>query len=642
MIAHHTKYKKLVELEADSGNTFLQRYLQRAPKHATYLGHCSVTDILTAISSWLFNKLLQSLQKSPVFAIMSDETTDITTTSQISICCRWLNVSTWIPEEHFLKLQNIPRPDAATIADALRDFMNEHSLEPATKCQGQGYDGCNTMAGNKSGVQKRIQETAAPFARYIHCRGHKIQLSLMHTMNANTPSSNWVRKQSSSMLSLWKLFNYSAVKTQKLREAEELLIGKHIAIPKPSTTRWLSYDRNYKAVTKALGPLYMAMEELATDDAEAYGVQQRMGKLGFVSTVNVLGKAHHALAQFQGAIQGKVISFTDVPRMITSLTEKLENVRDCVHDLVEEGKALFDKEITQKVGTELKGVDQQENIEKHLTTYLNKLIENIQQDFDESQHLFAALSLFDPNEVLHSDPALDRGKLDNLLDFYGSELSYTPASRDGDDHATIQLPPPVDAEKARERLGLFMESYRHEVAKWKQEKDCHHGHHGQASGTGEVPQAHASSAFDVETDRSADYLSGSEETDSGSEDDDDTEAAISPLFVPLYEAAQCILQNPTYQLLFPDLCKLLMIALVLPVTSVSNERSFSSLKMIKTRLRNALMLIAVEGPAKLTNEELVEILWYWSTGKRADRPQPIRRLRVLTKEEVKAHLPALQ
>ena len=289
-----------------------------------------------------------------------------------------------------------------------------------------------------------------------------------------------------------------------------------------------------------------------------------------------------------------------------------------------------------------------ESTERHPTGL--HLIENIQQDFDESQHLFAALSLFDPNEVLHSDPALDRGKLDNLIDFYGSELSYTPASRDGDDHATIQLPPPVDAEKARERLGLFMESYRHEVAKWKQEKDCHHGHHGQASGTVEVPQAHASSASDVETDRSADYLSGSEETGSGSEDDDDTAAAISPLFVPLYEAAQCILQNPTYQLLFPDLCKLLMIALVLPVTSVSNERSFSSLKMIKTRLRNslketsvdALMLIAVEGPAKLTNEELVEILWYWSTGKRADRPQPIRRLRVLTKEEVKAHLPALQ
>ena len=158
-----------------------------------------------------------------------------------------------------------------------------------------------------------------------------------------------------------------------------------------------------------------------------------------MATVTVLGKAHHALAQFQGGIQGKVISFSDVPRMIKSLLKKLEEVRDIVHEAVEESKVLFDTEITQKIGKELQGVEQQQHVEKHLTTYMNHLIQNIQEDFEESQHLVAALSLFDPNTVLLADPTMDRGKLDNLLDYYGKELTYKP-----DEMTTeISIPAPV-------------------------------------------------------------------------------------------------------------------------------------------------------------------------------------------------------
>ena len=49
-------------------------------------------------------------------------------------------------------------------------------------------------------------------------------------------------------------------------------------------------------------------------------------------------------------------------------------------------------------------------------------------------------------------------------------------------------------------------------------------------------------------------------------------------FIPLHQAAQRVLQNATYQRLWPDLCKLLMIVLVPPVTSVTCERSFCSMK----------------------------------------------------------------
>lgn len=45
--------------------------------------------------------------------------------------------------------------------------------------------------------------------------------------------------------------------------------------------------------------------------------------------------------------------------------------------------------------------------------------------------------------------------------------------------------------------------------------------------------------------------------------------------------------NP-YKEAFPDLCKLINIAMVLPPTSASCERSFSSMRLIKSYLRSTM------------------------------------------------------
>ena len=59
-----------------------------------------------------------------------------------------------------------------------------------------------------------------------------------------------------------------------------------------------------------------------------------------------------------------------------------------------------------------------------------------------------------------------------------------------------------------------------------------------------------------------------------------------------------------YKEIFPEMLKLLDILLSLPVGTASVERSFSQMKLVKTRLRNRitddnlarLMRIAIEGP----------------------------------------------
>ena len=71
--------------------------------------------------------------------------------------------------------------------------------------------------------------------------------------------------------------------------------------------------------------------------------------------------------------------------------------------------------------------------------------------------------------------------------------------------------------------------------------------------------------------------------------------------------------------MFPNLSTLAKIYLTIPVSTASVEKSFSQMKMIKTRLRNRigesslsnLMKIAIETPRKLSAEDLESIIEVW-------------------------------
>ena len=66
-IPHTTNYRDLVELQAANGDEFLQQHLTQGARNAQYMSKFAVTSLIEAIDSWLGQKLLLSLTKSPFF-----------------------------------------------------------------------------------------------------------------------------------------------------------------------------------------------------------------------------------------------------------------------------------------------------------------------------------------------------------------------------------------------------------------------------------------------------------------------------------------------------------------------------------------------------------------------------------------------
>ena len=85
-----------------------------------------------------------------------------------------------------------------------------------------------------------------------------------------------------------------------------------------------------------------------------------------------------------------------------------------------------------------------------------------------------------------------------------------------------------------------------------------------------------------------------------------------------------LLTSDTLSAGFPNLKKLATISLVLPVTTATVERSFSDMKMIKTRLRSRLgedtldfaLRICIEGPDTLDHDQLELIISHWKNKKK--------------------------
>ena len=77
-----------------------------------------------------------------------------------------------------------------------------------------------------------------------------------------------------------------------------------------------------------------------------------------------------------------------------------------------------------------------------------------------------------------------------------------------------------------------------------------------------------------------------------------------------------LVYNDVMRTLFPNLCKIATISL----STASVERSFSQMKLFKTRLQSSLndqslsrlMKIAIESPAELTDSHLEEVVDVWN------------------------------
>ena len=187
---------------------------------------------------------MSSFKTSAYFSLMADESTDVSSKEELSICARWLHEKK--PVEHFLGIVPAKKTTAEAIAEYLYAFLESKDID-IKKMRGLGFDGANTMSGQRSGVQLRLQ-LHSPSAIYVHCRCHQLQLATLNAANEH----NEVKRVLGTLLTIWKAFHYSPKKAEMLAEVQAELNSPELKMLKPSDTRWLARERAIRVVRRCL------------------------------------------------------------------------------------------------------------------------------------------------------------------------------------------------------------------------------------------------------------------------------------------------------------------------------------------------------------------------------------------------------
>jgi hypothetical protein len=149
--------------------------LDNAPGNAKYIAHSVQQEILDLLSRKVQKSIREEIGNSK-FCIMVDKARDESKKEQMALVLRFVN-NEGIIMECFLDVVHVSDTAALTLKQSIYAILADNNLS-VQDIRGQGYDGARNMRGEWNGLKALILKNC-PYAYYVHCMSHQLQLALV-------------------------------------------------------------------------------------------------------------------------------------------------------------------------------------------------------------------------------------------------------------------------------------------------------------------------------------------------------------------------------------------------------------------------------------------------------------------------------
>lgn len=295
-----------------------------------YMSHDVINEQLHLLSMEMLRPLLVDIRSAQCFSVIADETRDMSGHEQFSISIRWINSGSEVRED-CIGLVEVQNTDSATLSGVIKDSLIRCNLD-LQKLVGQGYDGASNMSGRLTGVGARIS-AEYPAAMYIHCNNHCLQLCVQDAGS----ESRCVQEGLNLCTTIYNLIKLSPKRLgvfETIQKHQPAHNQSNASIKPLCSTRWTvraaaisSIIDNYDALQETLDQI---INENKRDDIAA----KAGGILAQMETFHTLFGLHYAKLIFSATdqsavtLQGKDITATDARGIINSLKAYLDSLRD--------------------------------------------------------------------------------------------------------------------------------------------------------------------------------------------------------------------------------------------------------------------------------------------------------------------------
>ncbi|CAK9296649.1 unnamed protein product [Gordionus sp. m RMFG-2023] len=118
--------------------------------NAQYCSPPSQNQMLPAAGNIILKYIASEIREAGYFAVMADDTRDVSSYEQFNICVRYVD-KTKTPKESFISFEKVVDLDAESLTKTLISTLNNNSINAI--CVAQAYDGVSVMKSHLSGVQ---------------------------------------------------------------------------------------------------------------------------------------------------------------------------------------------------------------------------------------------------------------------------------------------------------------------------------------------------------------------------------------------------------------------------------------------------------------------------------------------------------
>ncbi|KAJ9470557.1 hypothetical protein DIPPA_18536 [Diplonema papillatum] len=358
----------------------------------------------------------QKIQGSRYVSFMTDECQDLKKRAQYAVFFKVLEGG--LITEVFWDLQ------AKKSADGSAPELFKHLVKMTdalkgvwSKVVGVSTDGANVMKGHLSGTQLLLRSRLCPYALWIWCQGHKLNVLCLRVGKAYADIAD-VEVFLSAVYRLFyrgrgdgkgKLRTLNECVSAAAKAVDNFGMWRELELCEVGDTRWVSHERAASTVTNVLRGVYQGVSALSEGNEAAREVSEHMQKKGPMFALFLYEVTLPVVAHFSSALQKASSFFAQVVSLKGHYKKK---ILDIAHEPKQYTK-YFNCHMVLNAATT--GIFQQPwATHEELTTWHHSVavpyLKALAKAFDEELGMSACLqafSLYDPK-----GPTFANGKID--------------------------------------------------------------------------------------------------------------------------------------------------------------------------------------------------------------------------------------
>lgn len=345
-------FLELVKHTAKQNEVVNKVVLKNAPGNNQMVSPPIQKDIVHCFSEEVVNSIIQEIDHG-VFALMVDESADISNKEQMAIVFRFVD-KCGLVKERFVGLIHVKETSSLSLKSGIDSLFAKYRLS-LTNVRGQGYDGAGNMRGLHNGLRALISKESSS-AYYVHCFAHQLQLVVVAVAKKQLEIGNFF----DMIHVLVNVAGASCKRKDMIRDHQRKIIedgissgeiktGKGLnqeaSLQRPGITRWGSHYKTLLRLVDLFSSVVEVLEHVEEDGTDNNMRCQANGLLKYIKTFEFVFYLHLMLL-ILGLTENLSMALQKKDQDIVNAISLVESTKREFQKLREDGWNSFMKKVS--------------------------------------------------------------------------------------------------------------------------------------------------------------------------------------------------------------------------------------------------------------------------------------------------------